>query len=99
MEVVEGARCSGLFRGLLWLLFWLWLLCCLSLATKVCRRRVAVAAGLGGGMGATVAVVVEAAGGLLALGAESALLMVAAVWLEYPESLCKSLGRTLSMPG
>ena len=52
-------------------------------------------AGLEGGMGAAL---VGAVGGLLALGPESALPMVAAVWLEYPESLCMSLGKTSSLP-
>lgn len=44
------------------------------------------------------AALVGAVGGLLALGPESALPMVAAVWLEYPESLCMSLGKTSSLP-
>ena len=53
-------------------------------------RRLMV--GLGGGSGAA-----GTTGGLrdLTLGAESALLMVAAVWLEYPESLAAS-GPTFS---
>jgi hypothetical protein len=68
------------FRGLCWLL---------RLRSSPNAGRF-FSAGLGGGLSSALT---GAAGGLcdFALGAESALLMVAAVWLEYPESLWTSM--------
>ena len=79
LEAVELLRCNGL-RGLS-VVF-------LRSSTTVGRRL--VAAGLGGGIEAALEGAVEVCDSF-ALGTESALLMVPAVWLEYPESLWRSL--------
>lgn len=81
LDETEPERCNG-FRGLFWLLF---------LRSSPIVGRLLIA-GLDGGTGAAST---GAVGGLcdFALGPESALLMVAAVWLEYPESLWRSLLR------
>ena len=85
LEGWEGVRSKGR-RWEDWLLEWRW---CSGRSGRSGRavREAGLCEGPGGGR----------TGGLrwdVALGAESALLMVAAVWLEYPESLCWSIGRS-----
>jgi hypothetical protein len=91
----EAVRARGL-RGLLVpLLLWR-----SSLLLSVGRRG--FGAGLAGAAGAALTFTCTGAtGGLcdFALGAESALLMVAAVWLEYPESLWRSMWTACSALG
>lgn len=84
LEAVELLRCNGL-RGLS--------VTFLRSSTTVGRRL--EVAGLGGGIEAALEGAVEVCD-IFALDAESALLMVPAVWLEYPESLRRSMGTTFS---
>lgn len=86
LDADELVRCSGL-RGLS-------AVGLLRSSTTV--GRLFEVCGLGGGMEAALEGAVEVCENF-ALGPESALLMVPAVWLEYPESLRRSMGTAVSV--
>lgn len=83
-EACDSRRCRG-WRDVLWVLWALWVLCW--------RWGGGLGLCVGGGEGAAGTGLSGTKGGLrcdVALAAESALLMPATDWLEYPESLLRS---------